>query len=345
MRSGAAGMAPRAASCRGVEEGHVAGARGGPRPRRWRGTRAGSGATRRPDSTRREGGDVGLGPWRRRAGVGRLDVRRGGGHGHARPGRSRTAGPRTRGGSRIRLARSAGGPHGHLEARAGRLALADDAQDDGLSAPGCDRAGRSGRCGIGSAGRRGRRCDRRDGAPPGRPACRRTTSRIRALARDRRRVGLESPRASPSARSRRRSRPRPRPRQDPMPMPMPMEAEAGAEEAAREPRSGPRRRASSRGGPPGRPDRRGHGSGAGRRSTARRGSGWRSRSRCPARRRPRPPASRRRCSAVRVRQAFDAPGSRRPARAGRLPGIASPPRIRPSQSPRTSTTAAPLSPG
>ena len=49
-------------------------------------------------------------------------------------------------------------------------------------------------------------------------------------------------------------------------------------------RSGRRRQATSRSGLPDRHGRRGHGYGAGRRSTARRGSRWRSRNRCPVRR-------------------------------------------------------------
>ena len=315
-RSGAVGTGAGAASCRSDGGGTSPGTGIGPRPT--------AEVRARPARRRRSGFDPPEGEasdsGRRTAG-GRLGPRVGGGHGHARPGRSRQRqGPRPRGGPRIRLPRSAGGPHGHLGSRAGRLALADDAQDDvrprrdaiepvDQVVAGPDRLAVEGDDAIpGTEPRPGGRRAGDHVADPralaAGPAPGRTPPSPRASPRasDRPSPGEPAPAAPPCAGCERSSKPRP------------AAEEAGSGAAAR----ARGRRASSRGGPPGRPDRRGHGPGAGRRSTTRRGSGWRSRSRCPARPSTRVPPRRPDARPLGRRRRSDAPGPvRSPATAGR----------------------------
>ena len=141
------------------------------------------------------------------------------------------------------------------------------------------------------------------------------TSRIRRL-----RPGPAPGRTPPSPRASPRASDRPSPASPPprhlatRRMERPSKPRPGPRRPARGPPPGPRRRASSPGGPPDRRDRRGHGPGAARRSTRRRGSGSRSRSRCPARRRPRPP---RRPDARPLAATASMSRGRSPARSGR----------------------------
>ena len=198
------------------------------------------------------------------------------------------------------------------------------------------------------------------GGPPGRPGCRvsrRAPVRLRRGAA----TGSGSPGDSPSTRRRIGSDSPPSPpgpRHDPEPIPAPSVVDGGRSRGDRlrsrgraggdghlleaDPQVGPIDAAMD---PEllGDPERIA-------------GSGWRSRNRYPARRagrpRRRPPRPRRRRrigrgrgSRARRRRPGAAPSSGADDGRAPVPGIASPPRIRPSQSPRTSTTAAPLSPG
>ena len=299
-RSGAAGTGAAVPAVLSASRG-----RDGPSPRtgaglarwRWRGTRAGPGATRsgiRPGGRRRRR----LRSGRRRAGRGRLDVRGVGVTGTlARDDRGSDGRRPRRGRDRTDPAGSRSAPtlkRGRVESpsRTTPRMMVD-------SAPGCDRAGRSGRSAIGSAGRRAGRC----GRPGRRPA------RAAGVS------GITSPTSAPrpgaatvpGRRGTRRPRgaasdglaaAQPGPRQDP--------DRPGAEAVEETRGRGDGLRSRGRAGgdghrleadPQDRPDRPGHGPGVARRSTAHRRSGWRSRNRYPARRagrpRRRPPRPRR----------------------------------------------------